>query len=107
MNALADIRAPLPINLEAEQALLGATLLNNDAIPAVASFLQPEHFSEPVHRETWRVILEMSRAGQKATPLTVRDFLPADLAIGDTTLGAYLAHLAASATTIINAPSYA
>ena len=36
-------RAP-PGNLEAEQALLGAILVNNDAASKVTDFLQPEHF---------------------------------------------------------------
>ena len=35
---------PPPKNLEAEQALLGAILVNNEAIRLVANFLEPEHF---------------------------------------------------------------
>ena len=36
----------LPINLEAEQALLGAILINNRAVEQVADFLKPGHFSD-------------------------------------------------------------
>ena len=39
-----------PHNLEAEQALLGAILVNNDACDRVSSFLLPDHFSEAVLR---------------------------------------------------------
>ena len=47
-NRLADekggeYRSP-PKNLEAEQALLGAILVNNEAVHLVANFLEPEHF---------------------------------------------------------------
>ena len=42
------VRLP-PQNLEAEQALLGAILANNDAADRVTAFLGPEHFSEAVH----------------------------------------------------------
>ncbi len=37
-----------PSNIEAEQALLGALLLNNEVLDRIG-FLQPEHFYEPVH----------------------------------------------------------
>ena len=38
-----------PSNLEAEQALLGAILVNNEACDRVSGFLLPDHFFEPVH----------------------------------------------------------
>ena len=40
-------RSP-PQNLEAEQALLGAIIINNDAFDRVSDFLKAEHFHEPV-----------------------------------------------------------
>ena len=38
-----------PHNLEAEQALLGAVLVNNEAIDRVTGFLEPLHFYDPLH----------------------------------------------------------
>ena len=38
-----------PHNLEAEQALLGAILVNNEAIDRVSNFLKPEHFYDQLH----------------------------------------------------------
>ena len=35
-----------PANIEAEQALLGAILINNDAFDRVSDFLKAEHFVE-------------------------------------------------------------
>ena len=46
-------RAP-PANIEAEQALLGAILVNNDAFDRVSDFLKPEHFAEELHRRILR-----------------------------------------------------
>ncbi len=43
-----------PHNIEAEQALLGAILVNNDAFDRVSDFLRPEHFSEELHRRIYR-----------------------------------------------------
>ena len=38
-----------PHNFEAEQALLGALLLNNKAYERVSEFLRPEHFAHAAH----------------------------------------------------------
>src|SRR5690606_16232840 len=94
-------RAP-PQNVEAEQALLGAILVNNEAFYRVSDFLEPAHFFEPVHRRIYQVAGELIRANKVASPVTIKTFLPQDLAIGDFNLPQYLARLAAEATTIIN-----
>jgi replicative DNA helicase len=95
-----------PQNIEAEQALLGAILVNNEAFYRVSDFLESLHFFEPVHRRIYQVAGELIRANKVANPVTIKTFLPADLAIGDITLNQYLARLAAEATTIINAEDY-
>jgi len=95
-----------PQNVEAEQALLGAILVNNEAFYRVSDFLEPNHFFEPVHRRIFQVAGEIIRANKVASPVTIKTFLPAELAIGDITLAQYLARLAAEATTIINAEDY-
>ncbi len=95
-----------PQNVEAEQALLGAILVNNEAFYRVSDFLEPQHFFEPVHKAIFEVAGQLIRANKVATPVTIKTFLPADLAIGDINLATYLARLAAEATTIINAEDY-
>ncbi len=95
-----------PQNVEAEQALLGAILVNNEAFYRVSDFLEPQHFFEPVHKTIFEVASQLIRANKIATPVTIKTFLPADLAIGDINLATYLARLAAEATTIINAEDY-
>jgi replicative DNA helicase len=94
-----------PQNIEAEQALLGAVLVNNEAFYRVSDFLLAEHFYEPIHREIFEVIARIVRAGKTATPVTVKTFLPENL-LADMTMPQYLARLAAEATTIINAADY-
>ncbi len=94
-----------PHNIEAEQALLGAILVNNDAFYRVSDFLQPEHFFEEVHRRIYETTASLIRAGKVATPITLKTFLgEADL--GGVTVPQYLARLAAEATTVINALDY-
>lgn len=96
----------VPQNIEAEQALLGAILVNNDAYYRVSDFLKPEHFQEAVHREIYKVASDMIRAAKRANPVTIKTFLPEHEKIGDLTVAQYLARLAAEATTIINAEDY-
>lgn len=95
-----------PHNIEAEQALLGAILVNNDAYYRVSDFLRPEHFLEPLHKQIYKVASDMIRAAKRANPVTIKTFLPADEKVGEMTVTQYLARLAAEATTIINAEDY-
>src|SRR5438477_1788737 len=95
-----------PHNIEAEQSLLGAILVNNDAFYRVSDFLEPKHFYEPIHQTIYDTAGSLIRMGKIATPVTLKTFLPAETDIGGMTVGQYLARLAAEATTIINAQDY-
>ncbi|MFB2551119.1 replicative DNA helicase [Ensifer soli] len=95
-----------PNNLEAEQALLGAILVNNDAYYRVSDFLKPVHFHEPLHRKIYEVAGDIIRMGKTAHPVTIKTFIPGDDKVGDLTIGQYMARLAGAAVTIINAEDY-
>lgn len=95
-----------PHNIEAEQALLGAILVNNEAFYRVSDFLEPKHFFEKIHQDVYEIAGNLIRANKVATPVTLKTFLAADADIGGMTVAQYLARLAAEATTIINAPDY-
>src|ERR1700754_3012522 len=95
-----------PHNIEAEQSLLGAILVNNDAFYRVSDFLEQKHFFEPIHQTIFETAGSLIRMGKVATPVTLKTFVPADTDIGGMTVGQYLARLAAEATTIINAQDY-
>jgi replicative DNA helicase len=106
----ADPNAPsyrsAPHNIEAEQSLLGAILVNNDAFYRVSDFLEPKHFFETVHQKIYETAGSLIRMGKVATPVTLKTFFPADADILGMTVSQYLARLAAEATTIINAQDY-
>jgi replicative DNA helicase len=95
-----------PHNIEAEQALLGAILVNNEAFYRVSDFLEPKHFFEPVHQCIFELAAGLIRANKVATPVTLKTFLPGDADIAGLSVNRYLARLAAEATTIINAEDY-
>jgi len=80
-----------PHNIEAEQALLGAILVNNEAFYRVSDFLEPKHFFEPIHQRIFELASGLVRAGKLATPVTLKTFLPADFDIAGLTVNQYLA----------------
>ena len=95
-----------PHNIEAEQALLGAILVNNEAFYRVSDFLEAKHFFEPIHQRIYELASGLVRANKLATPVTLKTFLPGDVDIAGLSVNQYLARLAAEATTIINAQDY-
>jgi replicative DNA helicase len=96
-----------PHNIEAEQALLGAILINNEAMDRVSGFLEPAHFYDPLHQRIFEVLAKLIQVGKQATPITLRTFFenaePIEPAL---TVPQYLGRLAVNATTIINAADY-
>jgi replicative DNA helicase len=99
-------RSP-PHNIDAEQALLGAILVNNEALDRVVGFLDPTHFFDPLHGQIYEVAAKLIQSGKQATPITLRTFFEnAEAITPDLTVPQYLGRLAANATTIINAEDY-
>src|SRR5436853_1835767 len=100
-------RAPQPpANIEAEQALLGAILVNNTAHSRVAEFLSSEHFGNAVHGRIYAAIGKLLDRGQIANPITLKNLFDQDGALLEIGGAQYLAKLAESAVTIINAEHY-
>ncbi|PHQ70897.1 MAG: replicative DNA helicase [Sneathiella sp.] len=95
-----------PHNIEAEQDLLGAILVNNEAASKVTGFLRSEHFSEDVHTRIYDAATILIERGEIADPVTLKSYFDNDSALADIGGSQYLARLAASATTIINAENY-
>src|SRR5712692_8532965 len=95
-----------PANTEAEQALLGAILINNVAYARVAEFLAPEHFGNAVHGRFYAATAKLIERGQIANPVTLKNLFDQDGALAEIGGAQYLARLAESAVTIINAEHY-
>ena len=96
----------LPQNIEAEQALLGALLIDNAAYDPVSVFLEPEHFYVPVHARIYEAARDLIVRGQIANPVTLKSYFDADEALADIGGTQYLARLAGAAASIINARDY-
>ncbi|HLT78291.1 MAG TPA: replicative DNA helicase [Ferrovibrio sp.] len=96
-----------PHNLDAEQELLGAILINNEAAMKVSGFLRPEHFFHEAHRRIYDASLTLIERGEIANPVTLKAYFERDDVLAKVGGPAYLARLAAAATTVINAEDYA
>ena len=105
-DAIASVRTA-PHNLEAEQALLGAILINNMAHERVSEILQPEHFYDPVHGRIYAAITTLINRGQIADPKTLRGLFDNDPALANVGGARYLNDLAGNVITIINVEDYA
>lgn len=99
-------RQAVPHNEEAEQALLGALLLNNQAIEKVNDFLRPEHFYYPVHGEIFGAIQTLLDRSQVADPITLRDFFAQKESLQKVGGADYLVDLTNSVISISNTEDY-
>lgn len=93
-------------NLEAEQALLGAILMRNASLEKVARYLRPEHFADPANGKIYKVMADLIGQGRLADVFTLRTIFEGDGELKDIGGIGYLARLAGSAITILNADDY-
>jgi replicative DNA helicase len=101
-----DPRQP-PHNIEAEQALLGAILLNNEALDRVRDIVGPAHFFDPLHGRVFEAMQGFIARGRVANPVTLRSLFESEEPLGAITVPIYLGRLASHGTSIINAADYA
>ena len=64
-----------PHSIEAEQALLGAIMLDNKLMDEVDAILRPHHFYVPFHEQIYETMQHLIGKGWAASPLTLRDSL--------------------------------
>ena len=97
----------LPHNIEAEQALLGALLNNNEVYDRIASVLNEQHFYDPVHQRIFQTATARIQKNALASPVTLKAFLQDDPGLAELGGPAYLARLSEAAITIFAAKDYA
>ena len=109
MNASTKIEEFLPHSIEAEQALLGAVLLQNDVYLLTCEAIEPEMFFESLHGKLWEMLGERITQGQSVNAITLGIALGPDAAMGygGITVSKYLARLVTEAVSTIGAPDYA
>jgi replicative DNA helicase len=96
-----------PHNIEAEQALLGALLINNDVYDRVANILNETHFFDPVHGKIFEVAASRIKNNSLASPVTLKAFLEDDPGLAELGGNAYLVRLAGASVSVFASKDYA
>ncbi len=65
----------LPQNIDAEEAVLGAILVNPKVLPKVVEILKPESFYKPAHRYVFDAMLQLFNSNERIDIVTVSDVL--------------------------------
>lgn len=109
MTTLAGLPAlagPAPYDPDAEQAILGAALLNPKIIDELTAVLAPTDWYQPAHEQIWRTLVDRHERSQPIDPIIVADVLPADVLA---TIGGPvgLADMISQVSVTANAPEWA
>src|SRR5919205_3183211 len=103
---LVALKVP-PHSVEAEQSLLGALLIDNQAFDRVADLVSGEDFYRDDHRRIWRHITKLIEANRPADMVTVAESIEASEDKDKTGGAAYLAQLAQNVPSALNIRRYA
>ena len=100
------IRVP-PHSVEAEQAVLGGVLIDNDAWDRIAGILTSAHFYRSDHRAVFDAVSDLSDEGQPCDAVTVAERLDRSGRLESSGGLAYLAELAENTPSAANIVAYA
>ncbi len=93
-------------NIDAEQALLGALLLNNHHIERLPDVLKSVHFADKRHELIFSAIQRLHQNGQVADPITLKDFFKDHPQFEATHGSQYLVDLCTRFTSIVSVKDY-
>src|SRR5512140_554590 len=93
IQAEASLQKLPPQNIEAEQMVLGAVLIENDSINKVIETLTPDDFYKDTHRRIFSVMLDMFESGEAIDLVTLTDALRGKVGLEAVGGASYLAYL--------------
>jgi len=96
-----------PQNIEAEQMVLGAILIENDSINKVVELLSPDDFYKDAHRRIFKVMIDMFETGEAIDLVTLPDALRGKIGLESVGGASYLAFLVSMVPTAANIKNHA
>ncbi|MBI2327355.1 replicative DNA helicase [Candidatus Curtissbacteria bacterium] len=96
-----------PQDLEAEKSIIGAILIDRDAVVSVAQFLKPEHFYKNAHSDLYEAILALYEAREPIDLITLTAQLKKRGLFDKVGGTGYLSELASQVPTASNISQYA
>lgn len=105
---MAELSKPLPQNIEAEQAVLGAILIEGGVINQILEILTREDLYKEAHRKIFDAMVELDRTGKPIDILTLFDYLKSKGQLLDEVGGSgYLTYLTEVVPSTVNVEYYA
>ena len=102
-----EVLETIPHAPEAEQALLGALLYDNEVYHQIDGIVKPEHFYNPVHMRIYESIGQLIHTGRLADAIVLKNMYSQDETLADIGGVEYLALLLDMAAPNTTAPEYA
>ena len=97
----------LPSNIEAEQALIGSILVNNDIIDEISNIVNHENFYDPLHSKIYNLIENLHNKGMIANPITLKNSFENDTALSEIGGTEYLVKLTRFSSSVKQSIDYA
>ncbi len=107
LNVNQNKEAKLPSNIEAEIALIGSILVNNDIIDEVSRYVNFSKFFDPVHKKIYEVIEDLNNKGMIANPITLKNFFEQNNSLNEVGGSEYLVKLTRFSSSARQAIDYA
>ena len=107
LNISNDQGKKLPSNLEAEQALIGSVLVNNDIIDEISNIVNSNKFFDPAHRRIYDVIENLNNKGMIANPITLKNYFETNNSLAEVGGVDYLVKLTRFSSSTKQAIDYA
>ena len=97
----------LPSNIEAEQALIGSVLVNNDIIDEISNIVDHKNFYDPMHSKIYNLIENLHNKGMIANPITLKNSFENDAALSEIGGTEYLVKLTRFSSSVKQSIDYA
>ena len=107
INNLNNRESKLPSNIEAEQALLGSVLVNNDIIDEISNIITSKDFYDPLHSKIYSLIESLHNRGMIANPITLKNSFEKDENLSEIGGTEYLVKLTRFSSSVKQSVDYA
>ena len=94
----------LPNNIEAEQAVIGSILLNNEIFDDVNTIVSSSNFYDPMHQKIFAAIEKLIFKGMLANPITLKNYFEGEK--DDLNVPEYLVKITKFSTSVRQAIEY-
>ena len=74
LSIVKDQFKELPNNIEAEQAVIGSILVNNEIFDEISTIISNINFFDPMHQKIFEAIESMVYKGMLANPITLKNY---------------------------------